>query len=270
YERVQPAGGFGLDQPAPARVCDYLLGGAHNVSADRRLAKQVIAAVPDSSEIARAHRAFVGRAVRTLIQAGQRQFLDSGCGAPTHGSPGQTIPRVAAGARIVCVDSDPIIAALARNLLAGNQQTVAIQADLHQPVTILNHPDLAKLLNLDQPIGVILTEVLPLVADTADPAGILAQLCDRLPPGSHLVISHSTSDIRPDDTAATTALYHHAGIVITPRPTTQVRHLFTDLDVVPPGIVPATHWRPDPDPSRPEPTRMPILASVARIPGNHT
>jgi hypothetical protein len=67
-----------------ARVYDYWLGGKDNFPADRELAKLMIQAILNMREMARANRAFLGRAVRHLVEeAGIRQILDLGTGIPT-------------------------------------------------------------------------------------------------------------------------------------------------------------------------------------------
>jgi hypothetical protein len=63
----------------PARVYDYWLRGKDNFAADRALGDAIRAAVPTIQVMARANRAFLGRAVRFLAgEAGIRQFLDIG------------------------------------------------------------------------------------------------------------------------------------------------------------------------------------------------
>jgi S-adenosyl methyltransferase len=78
--------GVDFEKPTVARVYDYLLGGSHNVTADRELARALTAVVPDVAVHARANRAFLHRAVRYLVGVGIRQFLDLGSGIPTLGN----------------------------------------------------------------------------------------------------------------------------------------------------------------------------------------
>jgi hypothetical protein len=69
------------------RIYDYLLGGKDNYAADRIAGEALIAAYPTTAELARANRAFLGRAVRYLAgEAGIRQFLDIGTGIPAAGN----------------------------------------------------------------------------------------------------------------------------------------------------------------------------------------
>src|SRR6266540_1008554 len=75
-----------IERPSAARMYDYVLGGSHNFAADRALADQIVAAMPDMPLLAQANRAFLRRAVRFLAAQGVRQFLDIGSGIPTRGN----------------------------------------------------------------------------------------------------------------------------------------------------------------------------------------
>src|SRR5256885_5515853 len=73
------------ERPNVARVYDYLLGGTHNFSVDRDAARALTAIVPTVRDVAKANRAFLGRAVRFLAEAGLRQLIDIGSGVPAEG-----------------------------------------------------------------------------------------------------------------------------------------------------------------------------------------
>src|ERR1700739_783035 len=75
-----------VSRPHAARMYDYYLGGKNHFAADRELADKVLASMPAARIAARENRAFMGRAVRFLAEAGVRQFLDIGTGLPTTGS----------------------------------------------------------------------------------------------------------------------------------------------------------------------------------------
>jgi hypothetical protein len=64
-----------LDTSVPhiARVYDYWLGGKDNFAADRVVAGQVIAALPEIRLSVRAQRAFLGRAVHYLATEAKRR-----------------------------------------------------------------------------------------------------------------------------------------------------------------------------------------------------
>ena len=98
--------------PQSARVYDYWLGGKDNFPADRELAELMIQAIPNMREMARANRAFLGRAVRYLVEeAGIRQILDLGTGIPTSPNVHEIAQAAAPETRVVYVDNDPIVLA---------------------------------------------------------------------------------------------------------------------------------------------------------------
>jgi hypothetical protein len=75
---------------------------------------------------------------------------------------------------------------------------------------------------------------------------------DALPSGSYLVLTHSTSDDVPDKvTEAMIGAYADASAQVTPRSFKEVAGFFDGLELVNPGVVNVTNWRPDLRPSRP-------------------
>ena len=129
-----PAGSQAADGPSIARVYDYLLGGSHNFDADKVAAAEFLARWPDARQTMAANRAFLGRAVRYLArEAGIRQFLDVGSGIPTMGNVHAIAQQTAPGARVVYVNIDEVAVLHSRAILAGNDQAIAIQADLRAP-----------------------------------------------------------------------------------------------------------------------------------------
>ncbi len=99
---------------------------------------------------------------------------------------------IAPAARIVYVDNDPVVLAHARPLLTSSPEgaTAYIDADLREPGKILNDPDLRRVLDLSQPVALMLVSVLQFIVDSDDPYGIVGRLIEALPAGSYLTISH--------------------------------------------------------------------------------
>src|SRR5947209_17677394 len=108
------------ERPSAARMWDYLLGGAHNFAADRRVAEQSIAFKPDLPELAREVRAFIHRAVTFMAEAGIDQFIDIGSGIPTRGNVHEKAQLVNPAAKVVYVDHDPVAIAHSQAILRGN------------------------------------------------------------------------------------------------------------------------------------------------------
>jgi hypothetical protein len=235
----------------PARVYDYWLGGKDNFPADRALGDAIMAAVPTIKVMARANRAFLGRAVRYLAgEAGIGQFLDIGTGIPTVGNTHEVAQEVAPEARVVYVDNDPIVLVHARALMTGNDAgaTAFIEADLREPHKILADPALAATLDLGRPVALMLVAVLMYFRDEEGPREMVAALVDALPSGSYLAITHPTADFDAEAMAGAVAAAEHGGITLVPRSRAETEAFFTGLDLVEPGVVPVLAWRPDDGP----------------------
>ncbi|MEV5495974.1 SAM-dependent methyltransferase [Nonomuraea fuscirosea] len=241
--------GINPNIPHSARVYDYWLGGKDNFEADRRVAEQTMAAVPGIRESARNNRAFLGRAVRHLARLGVRQFLDLGTGIPSQGNTHEVAQAEAPDARVVYVDNDPIVMAHARALLTSTPEgrTAYIEADVREPRTILEHPDVLGTLDFDQPIALVMVAILMHISDDDDPGGLVKAYAQALPPGSFLVLSHLTLDLVSKETAedyleATRPQAMHR----TPRTGEQIARYFDGFELVEPGLVAVSEWHDTP------------------------
>jgi SAM-dependent methyltransferase len=237
--------GVDIERPSAARLYDYTLGGSHNFAVDRELFRQLTATVPDLAAQAHAGRAFLRRAVRFCVAAGIRQFLDIGSGIPTRGNVHEVAQRAAPDARVIYVDIDPVAVAHSRSILAGNDLVGVVQEDVRRPEHILGHPEVRRLLDFDQPMAVLLLAMLHLIPDEDNPAGLVAQLRDAIAPGSYLVISHGTSEGRPQAVAEGMQTLQRSGVQLTTRNREQVQRLFAGFELVEPGVIWTSQWRPD-------------------------
>ena len=253
-----------IEQPSAARMYDYYLGGTHNFAADRKAAEAIIAAIPDVADGCRANRAFLQRVVRQLAKAGVRQFVDVGSGIPTVGNVHEVAKAAAPDARVVYVDIDPVAVLHARQLLAGDRQVAVIQQDMREPDGIFTHPDVARLIKPDEPIAVLLMAVLHFVPDEQDPKGIVDTFGDALPAGSYLALSHGVKDSRPREASEAQQVYHRTANPLTVRTKEEVTAFFDGFDVLEPGVVYVSQWRPNPDdPPVAHPERHAIVGGVA-------
>jgi SAM-dependent methyltransferase len=247
--RPGPPTEIDISVPHEARVYDYWLGGRDNYPADRELGDMIAMHVPTIKTMARANRAFLGRAVRYLVgEAGITRFLDIGTGIPTAGNTHEVAQAVDPAARVVYVDKDPIVLAHARALMSGNPsgRTDFIHADLHDPQSVLKHPALEQTLGGDEPIAIVLVAIMMYFRDADDPGGIVATLLQAAPPGSHLVITHPTADFDAKAMAGVVAAAESSGIPFVPRSRADTTALFAGTTLVDPGVVPVVTWRPDP------------------------
>jgi hypothetical protein len=243
-QRVDPS------KPHPARMYDYYLGGKDNFEADREAAEKVLNVLPEARLMALENRAFLGRAVRFLAEAGIRQFLDIGTGLPTQGSTSEVAHEVAPDARIVYVDNDPMVLVHARALLADGdaKSTVVVEGDVRDPDGILGNPDVRAVIDFDQPVAVLLVAILHFVRDSEDPFGIVERFKRVMAPGSHLVLSHGTHDFDPERSAEATRFYAKATAPFVTRSGAEIKRFFDGLEMVDPGLVQLPLWRPDGDP----------------------
>jgi hypothetical protein len=255
-------------RPHPARVYDALIGGKNNFAADRETVEKVLLKSPNARIAPRENRAFLGRAVKFLTtEVGLRQFLDIGTGLPTTNSVHQVAQAIEPSSRIVYVDNDPLVLVHARALLTSSPEgrTAYIQADIREPDAILTAPAVVELLDFSQPVGLLLVGILHLLADAEKPAEIVATLLDALPSGSYLVASHLTTEHDRERTAAGQAVMRDAGITMQKRDSDVFAEIaFNGLELVPPGVVLVSEWRPDSSQHRPSPAEVSIYGGVAR------
>jgi hypothetical protein len=257
-------------RPHTARVYDYLLGGKDNFAADREVADKVIEAWPAVRTGARENRAFLGRAVRYLAaEAGITQFLDLGSGLPGVGNVHEVAQDVYPAARVVYVDSDPIVLLHSRALLVSNPLGACeyIQEDIRNPEAILRNPATRATLDFGRPVALLLVAVLHLFRHEEKPGQIVKALVDALPSGSYVVASHATVEYAPREVRGVTREYRRDGMRLAMRDANEFAGLvFTGLSLVPPGVVPISEWRPEPGAVPPPPAEVCVNGGVARKP----
>lgn len=249
----------------PARVYDYWLGGKDNCAADREAAELALQAYPELAKAVQSNRAFLARAVRYLTGAGIRQFLDVGTGIPAASNTHQVAQREAPDSRIVYVDNDPIVLLHAQALLKSTPQGTCdyIQADLRDPGKIL--AEAARTLDFGQPVALMLLAILQFIREEEDPYALVSKLLAALPPGSYLVVSHPTDDFNPNRQGESIQRYNErVADQATLRGQDGTRRFFAGLDIVEPGVVAVSQWRPGSDLVAAAPSSM--WCGVARKP----
>lgn len=257
-DQADQAGGMG--RPNVARIYDYLLGGKDHFAADREAAQRLIAALPNAAAMARANRAFLAAAVRHVARAGITQYLDIGAGLPTSPSVHECARAIVPGARVAYVDSDPLAVSQARALLAAGDGVIGVEGDAREPEAILADPELAGVIDLTEPVCLLLVSVLHFfTADEADM--IVGALRRRLVAGSYLIISQGSADtgdhdgvqggVRGGVRGGVQGAYGR-GVTLTGRTAAEIAAYFDGFDLVPPGLVPVADWtaaQPDAAPS---------------------
>lgn len=267
-ERSLPPVAVHIDTPSVARVYDYYLGGSTNWEVDRQFGDHVLERFPLVRRIVFGHRVFLSRVVRYLLEQGVRQFLDVGSGVPAVGATHQVAKEYfsrdavadrahRSEARVVYVDNDPIAVAHAELLLdqyGDPRCQMTVEADLREPGDLWQRALDTEIIDQNQPIALLLVGVLHL--QQLDAVGneisvdSVSKLCELLPPGSYVAISHITDEGVPAHVQQTLSglkhLYDTAGSSkVTWRSRTEIESMTDNLSMVAPGWTSATKWHPE-------------------------
>jgi hypothetical protein len=212
-----------------------MLRGDHHFETDILAAERILSAVPEIRDCAWSNRGFHQRAAKWIAEHGVRQFVDIGSGLPTVGNTHEVVQKVIPGARVVYVDNDPMVVEQGGRLLAEDRTTLVICADLREPEAILDHPEVAGLIDFSAPTGLLLTAVMHFVSESSDPWGLVARYVDALAPGSYLALSHLTDDYKPPVTAERfRAVFDSATERLYFRSRAGIARFFGGLELVPP------------------------------------
>ncbi|GAA2626566.1 SAM-dependent methyltransferase [Actinomadura fulvescens] len=241
-----------IDTSAPhsARVWDYWLGGRENYPVDREVGDLFAELLPGIVDAARHHRAFLTRAVGFMAgQAGIAQFLDIGTGLPTVDNTHEVAQRARRDARIVYVDNDPLVLVHAQALLTSSPAgaTGYLDADVRNPEQILAQA--TTTLDFDRPVGLLLLNILHHITDDAQAHQIVTNLLGGLAAGSMVAIGWLTAAV--DGQVMHQALDAWTGMggdPIVARPPEELERFFGGLELLEPGVVSCSRWRPDPTP----------------------
>jgi len=265
--------GVDTNKPSIARVYDYVLGGKDNFAIDRQVGDLALQITPDGPQAAKANRAFLRRVVHYLAaEAGVDQFLDLGSGLPSQGNVHEVAQAANPKARVIYVDSDPIVLAHGRALLGNTETTRVIQADIRAPDDVLNHPDVNALIDFDRPVALLLLSILHHIQDGEDPTGLAAALREPLVPGSFVAVSHfhNPGDEHPDASQKAMVVEKIFNQTLGTgrwRTRDEILAYFGDYEMLEPGLVPLPEWRPRPgDTSEQSDTYHTVVGGLARRP----
>lgn len=257
---------FDPSQPSEARVYNELLDGKDNFEVDRSAVRLIEETTGQARIAARQNRAFMRRASRWLASAaGIGQYLDIGCGLPSEPNVHQVVQEIIPDARVVYVDNDVHVGSHAKAILTASPpgECSYVHSDIRDPEKILR--EATATLDLRQPVAVLLFAVLHFLEDDRDaPAGIVRQLMDSMPPGSHLALSHVVmpETIGPEVQAVQDVYADMPSKGVYPRTVPDIARFFAGLEVAEPGLVQVTRWRPDPPDE--DPPESVIYGGVAR------
>ncbi|MEV6961068.1 SAM-dependent methyltransferase [Streptomyces sp. NPDC051207] len=257
--------------PTAARMYDYYLGGKDNYAADRAAVAELDKVVPSTRQLALNNRRFLQRVVKVLTaEYGIRQFLDHGSGLPTQDNVHQVAQRIAPEARVVYVDNDPMVLVHGRALLDQNDRTAVIHADMRETEAILAHPDTERLIDFSEPVAVLFNSVFHCIPDseTDGPLAVARRVRERLVPGSIMVMCQLVSEDPKVREFVTNFMDQvtqgHWGRV---RQEKDVAELFEGLEILEPGLVEVSTWRPDTEVAPRQATQEWIeFGGVGRVP----
>lgn len=258
-----PSPEIDITEPHAARLWNYWMGGKDNFAADRTAGDYVAEVYPDIVTMAKVSREMLARQVGFLAgEAGISQFLDVGAGLPTMQNTHQVAQRVRPESRVVYVDNDPLVLVHARALLADTTPegvTAYVLADYNDPEAIT--ADSRNVLNYEEPIALMLMGVLGYVGEVEARKSIVDRLMAPLVSGSYLVLWEGAATGEAvvaggEKLAEAGAVPYH---LLTPDELVQ---LFDGLEMVEPGFVQLTQWRPDTDDIQP----IDAYGAVARKP----
>ncbi|MEU9039397.1 SAM-dependent methyltransferase [Streptomyces sp. NPDC048352] len=240
--------GIDISVPSVSRIYDYYLGGSHNFEVDRQAARRAMEFMPGLPKIMQANRAFMRRAVRHAVAEGVTQFLDIGSGIPTFGNVHEIARAASPEARVVYVDHDPVAVAHSRAVLAGDDLSAVVSADLRKPRDILDSPEADRLLDLDRPVALLLVAVLHFLEDSDEPYAAVAELRDALAPGSLLILTHASYEGIPlteEVAGGAVGVYRDIRNPLVMRTREQISGFFEGFELVEPGLVFMPDWHPE-------------------------
>jgi S-adenosyl methyltransferase len=232
--------------PNAARAANFLRGGKDNFAADRKAIRAVAASAPAIERIPAEARAFRHRVIRYLVaEAGIRQFLDIGTGLVPPGITHEVAQAIDPGCRIVYTDSDPMVLSHARALIRSVKggAVSCVSGDIADVDAIV--ASAVPTLDLSEPVAVLLLSTLAHVPTKIAAARAVSSLMTAVPSGSYVAIYHLANDLDPGMPLAARHWNKTVPKPLTLRSRADVLALVSGLELIPPGVVPVTGWRPD-------------------------
>lgn len=232
--------GFDARTPSIARLYDFWLGGKDNFAADRELGERLLELYPATAEIVRENKGFLTRAVTWVANQGVAQFIDLGAGMPTSPNTLETAAAVVPGARVACVDNDPVVVAHLHALLEkGTPGVTVVDGDVREADAVLN--SVAGGIDFGEPACVVMGSLLHFFPpDVA--RDMLRRYAAPLVSGSYLIVSVGRSD--GDESDRFISMYEEGGSRLYYYSQAEITELLSPYEVMPPGITEVRVWRP--------------------------
>lgn len=229
-----------MSKPNVARAYDFLLGGKDNFAADRELAERLLAIYPATRQMVKENRRFLVRALDYGLAQAISQYIDLGAGLPTSPAVHDIVRRQDNTAAVTYVDNDPVVINhLWALTCSADSRVEAVAADLGQPAAVFGHVRETGLIDLAEPVCLILAMVLHFQPAPAA-RDLVAAYVEELASGSYVILTVARGEPAIGDQITRTydaaTIYNH-----TPE---DVASFFPGLDLIPPGVCDARAWMP--------------------------
>jgi O-methyltransferase involved in polyketide biosynthesis len=235
---ANPPAGIDVTRPSIARVYDYWLGGKDNYPSDREMGERMAEVNPALPQLVRHNREFIRVAATRAAEAGIRQFLDLGSGLPAHPAVHEAVREVIPDARVCYVDIDPVAVAYGQALLARGEGLASVRSDLTEPEIVLADPQVRTVIDMSEPVAVILAAVVHFLP-VAQAAAVCAQYTSRAAQGSWLIVSsghYEDKELadRLQQTATHAQFWNHGAA--------DLKTMLGELEPVGPGVCEVRRW----------------------------
>ncbi|MGS2811624.1 SAM-dependent methyltransferase [Nocardia sp. MW-W600-9] len=238
---TRPTSSTNPDQPTLARLHSYFLGGKDHYECDKTLA-EVLASSTLRPAITESRR-FTRRAVGHLAERhGVSQFVDLGCGLPHPPNIHDIAEQHRDTARTLYVDFDVLAATHGRAMLHEPPTRFFAETDITDTDAIMR--DIEGVMDMTAPLAVCMSGTAELISDA--PA-VLADLTERFPVGTWLVLTHVTDEFYPQHIQAAAETLRGVGIPYHPRGRDEMAAMFARYELLAPGLVVPHRWEPKPN-----------------------
>jgi SAM-dependent methyltransferase len=183
----------------------------------------------------------------------------SRAGRKLHEVAGQIAPET----RVVYVDYDPMVFLHAEALMAKGDRTTVVRADMRDADDVLAHA--GKLIDFHAPVGLMFVACLHHLEDQDDPVGLVARYLHAMAPGSYLILSHATNDFAPEGFRQGAIAAREQGMVVATRGKDAILRMFNGRELVDPGLVLVSRWRPDSNQSDPNAEHVNAYGGIAAL-----
>ncbi len=226
-------------KPSPGRMYDYYLGGSHNFEVDRQAAEQVLKHSPFISKFVRLQRwALQDIAVELTRKRGFDAIIDFASGLPTNDHIHHKVPK---GTTVIYSDYDPVVVEYTKEILGNTQDVYFFQSDARYPETLLNMPEVEKILAGRRKVALVYWGVSAFLADE-DIAHAAQVLYDWASPDSCWVFNVQTANRNNPAVQRVTEVYKKTSVKTYGRTLEQAEELIQPWKPDGQGFISLLEW----------------------------